>query len=672
MIDLVKTKLNKFFLMKIPYFLNTLFLFLFSFASFAQQTPIDSLKKVVDRSVSDTSKVNTMLLLSGKLCREYPLEAVAIATDAKNLAEQLKFKKGLAYSLKSIGMAYYFQGDYINVLVFWEQSMEQFKAIGDQNGVANMLNNLGAVYFNGGDNTKALDYYIRSLRVSEQIGDTLRIATALVNIGAVYYAKQGTHERALEFYKRALPLSESLGDNDAIGTTTVNMGEIYYERGEYDSALIYFERSLDAYRNSETGNVPYTLNNIGKVYAQKGDFIKAINYQREAFELADYRKAKLEMTQSLIGLANTYLLNGDIQSSTNYFNRAQIIAEEIQASYELSEIYEGLAQNYESIGDFKLAFEYQSQYQVIKDTLYNAEMDKRLTSATLSYDIEKKQGQIDLMTKEKELRELAIRQQKLIRNALIIFLILVLIITIGAIRNYMNKVKINKILDKQKDEIEGLLLNILPKRIANELQINGHATPRSYEQVTVLFSDFKDFTKISSGMTPEDLVEELNTFFHAFDSISETHNMEKIKTIGDAYMCAGGIPKTNNTHPIDAIKAGLAMQQFMAENNKKLIAEGKTPWNLRIGIHTGPVVAGVVGKKKYAYDIWGSAVNLASRMESNGEVGKVNISAITYELVKDRFKCHYRGKISAKNVGEVDMYFIESEINEVISINEQI
>ncbi len=650
---------------------SLILLLLLTFPHFAQDTQIDSLKKVMEQTLPDTSKVNTMLILSGKLCRENPLEAVGIATEAKNLAEQLDFQKGLALALKSIGMAYYFQGDYINVLVFWEQSMEQFKKIGDQNGVANMLNNLGAVYFNGGDNTKALDYYIQSLRVSEQIGDTLRIATALVNIGAVYYAKLATHERALEFYKRALPLSESLGDNDAIGTATVNMGEIYYERGEYDSALIYFDQSLEAYRKSETGNVPYTLNNIGKVYAQKGDFSQAINYQREAFDLANYRKAKLEMTQSLIGLANTYLLNGDIQSSTNYFNRAQIIAEEIQATYELSEIYEGLAHNYQSIGDYKQAFEYQSQHEVIKDTLYNAEMDKRLTSATLSYDIEKQQGQIDLMTKEKELRELAIRQQKLIRNALIVGLLLVLIITIGAIRNYLNKVKINKVLDKQKDEIEGLLLNILPERVANELQVNGHATPRSYEHVTVLFTDFKDFTKISSGMTPEDLVEELNTFFHAFDSISEEHNLEKIKTIGDAYMCAGGIPKTNDTHPFDAIKAGLAMQQFMADNNAKLIAEGKKPWNLRVGIHTGPVVAGVVGKKKYAYDIWGNAVNLASRMESNGEVGKVNISAITYELVKDKYKCHYRGKISAKNVGEVDMYFIESEITQPALLIEQ-
>jgi len=460
-----------------------------------------------------------------------------------------------------------------------------------------------------------------------------------------------------------LPLTEALGDNIAIGTTAVNMGEIYFKRNENDSALLYFEQSLRAYRKSKNGNVPYTLNNIGKVYANKGEFKKAIKYQEEALQIASERKDKLEMAHAYMGLAETYFINNNVKSSINYFKQAQPIAEELSANYELLEIYDGLSRNYKLIADYENAFKFQEAHARVKEVLYNAEMDKRITSATLSYDLEKKQGQIDLMTKEKELQELSMRQQRLIRNALIVFLVLVLIITVGAIRNYLNKVKVNKILDKQKDEIESLLLNILPARIARELQVSGYAKPRNYEQVTVLFTDFKDFTKISSGMTPADLVEELNTFFNAFDNIIDNYNLEKIKTIGDAYMCAGGIPNPNISHPFDAVRAGLEMQKFMQSFNQQRLIEGKTPWNLRIGIHTGPVVAGVVGKKKYAYDIWGNAVNLASRMESNGEAGKVNISAITYDLVKTNFECNYRGKIMAKNVGEVDMYFVESEIS---------
>jgi class 3 adenylate cyclase len=163
-------------------------------------------------------------------------------------------------------------------------------------------------------------------------------------------------------------------------------------------------------------------------------------------------------------------------------------------------------------------------------------------------------------------------------------------------------------------------------------------------------------------MSPRDLVTELNEYFSEFDDIIEKYQLEKIKTIGDAYMCAGGIPTTNNVHPVNIVHAALDIQQYIIQKNERRRQLGIEPWDLRIGIHTGPVVAGVVGRKKYAYDIWGNAVNIASRMESNGQPGKVNISAATYNLVKDHFICTYRGKIEAKNIGIIDMYFVEGEL----------
>jgi class 3 adenylate cyclase len=213
----------------------------------------------------------------------------------------------------------------------------------------------------------------------------------------------------------------------------------------------------------------------------------------------------------------------------------------------------------------------------------------------------------------------------------------------------------------QKLEIENLLLNILPVETAQELKQKGYATPREYDQVTVLFTDFKDFSKIAESLSPQELVAELNSCFMAFDEIIEKHNLEKIKTIGDAYMCAGGIPVPNAAHPADAVRAGLAIRDYMEAENRKKQERGLLPWHLRIGIHTGPVVAGVVGRKKFAYDIWGDAVNIASRMESCGEAGKVNISDTTFHFVKDQFVCDHRGKVLAKNKGEVDMYFVEGE-----------
>lgn len=175
----------------------------------------------------------------------------------------------------------------------------------------------------------------------------------------------------------------------------------------------------------------------------------------------------------------------------------------------------------------------------------------------------------------------------------------------------------------------------------------------TFSGVSVLFTDFQNFTQLADGVSPQHIVAELNECFMAFDDIIERHNLEKIKTIGDAYMCAGGIPVSNDLHQFNIVKASLEISNFIRKRNEKRIAKGLPAWELRIGIHTGPIVAGVVGRKKYAYDIWGSTVNIANRMESNGEPGQVNISASPYELVKERYACRYRGKIYAKNVGEI-------------------
>jgi len=212
--------------------------------------------------------------------------------------------------------------------------------------------------------------------------------------------------------------------------------------------------------------------------------------------------------------------------------------------------------------------------------------------------------------------------------------------------------------EKQRERSDELLLNILPEETAEELKATGKAKAKLFNEVTVLFADFKNFTKYSEKLSPEILVSEINECFSEFDKIMEQCGVEKIKTIGDAYMAAGGLPTPNSTHANDVVKAALEIQKFMSELRLLKEAEGKPAFVSRIGIHTGPVVSGVVGKKKFAYDIWGDTVNIASRLESSGEPGKVNISETTYKQIKDMFSCEYRGKIKAKNKGMIDMYFI--------------
>ena len=214
-------------------------------------------------------------------------------------------------------------------------------------------------------------------------------------------------------------------------------------------------------------------------------------------------------------------------------------------------------------------------------------------------------------------------------------------------------------LEEQKGKVEDLLLNILPKETAEELQSSGKATARHYNMASVLFTDFKGFTKFAEQTKPEDLVSELDKCFIQFDEITSSLGLEKIKTIGDAYMCAGGVPIKNKSNPIATTLCGLKLKEVMRLLAEEKKANGEKPWEIRIGVHTGPLTAGVVGKKKFAYDIWGDTVNTASRMESSSEPGKVNISGTTYDLVKEYFDCEYRGKIDAKGKGLIDMYFVK-------------
>lgn len=217
------------------------------------------------------------------------------------------------------------------------------------------------------------------------------------------------------------------------------------------------------------------------------------------------------------------------------------------------------------------------------------------------------------------------------------------------------------LLETEKHKSESLLLNILPAQIAQELKDKGSSDAQLINQVTVLFTDFKGFTAMSESMAPKDLVRDLHQCFSAFDKICEAHNIEKIKTIGDAYMAAGGLPSTEAHQVSEMLLAALEMRDFVEQGKKLKEEQGSPFFELRIGIHTGPVIAGIVGIKKFQYDIWGDTVNTASRMESNGAVGKINISQSTYELLKEdaRFSFKARGKIHAKGKGDIDMYFVD-------------
>lgn len=213
-------------------------------------------------------------------------------------------------------------------------------------------------------------------------------------------------------------------------------------------------------------------------------------------------------------------------------------------------------------------------------------------------------------------------------------------------------------LNQERGKSDQLLRNVLPESVALELKRTERVQPVHYECASVLFTDFVGFTHIAEGFTPEELVAELDTCFSQFDLITKKHGLEKIKTIGDAYLAVGGVPQANQSHAVDCVRAALEIEQLIAGWREQALATDRPYWQVRIGIHSGDLVAGVVGTEKFAYDVWGDTVNTASRLESSGVAGRVNISRATYELVKDAFVCEYRGQVAAKNKGEIDMYFV--------------
>ncbi|KPK84405.1 MAG: hypothetical protein AMS27_10035 [Bacteroides sp. SM23_62_1] len=440
-------------------YLFLLFLFVSLICS-AQLSEIDSLRTLLAASREDTVKVNILLTLSSNLYRLSPAEAIQLSTEAKELAEKLDFQRGVATALKYIGMGHYIQGHYSETINFWQHSLTAFESINDTAGIANMLNNLGAVYNNVGDDARALELYLESLKIAEGINDPLRVLTAMINIGLIYQKKPATQDKAKEYYLQALQISEDLGYQDGIGTNSVNLGEIYFKEEDYEMALAFFEKSLEAFEKSNTGNVSYTLSNIGKVYAKWGNFEEAIKYQQDAFNMAEKSDSKLDMTQILLGLADTYKQQGNIRYALTLFERAQSIAKEIGALYELEEAYKGLALSHAEISDYKNAYLYQNLVNTIKDTIFSENTQRQINQLQIQYETEVMERENIILKRDVELKESRNAQQRLIIYLFILGFVFISIFIIFFIRAYNQKRRTNlelaqknALITEQKKEI---------------------------------------------------------------------------------------------------------------------------------------------------------------------------------------------------------------------------
>ncbi len=646
---MIKAKFNVFILR-----ILTLLLWM-SGSIYGQTAAIDSLKNVIEVGLRDTTQVNNLNALSVASIRNEDISgSLIVSRQAGVLADELRYLKGKAYAEKNIGMAYYYQGDYMEVLNYWTKSLETFEAIKDTLGIANLANNLGAVYYSQGSNTKAIDYYLRSLNISEKSQDTLRIATALINIAGVYADTPKDYDVALQYYNQLNPYLGPLNDPQVSTYYLMGIGEIFFKKRNFGEAVKYYQEALPLAQNisDQTEN----LLQLGKLEFQIGNTEKAIKFLEQAKNGAAENNQQLQTVQALTELGKVYQDN-DFPKALQSYEEAEILANEMGTKFELKDIYEGLSQVYANKGDFDNAFKYQTKLIANKDSLFNLETDDKIRGLQFDFDLEKKEDEIGLLEQEAEISELQVERQKYVIYGGILSLILVVVVAVGSYKRYRYMKKTNKIIETEKDRSENLLRNILPDETALELKEHGKVKAKKFDSVTVMFTDFKGFTRYSESLSPEELVQAVDYFFSKFDAVMDKYGLEKIKTIGDAYMCAGGLPFPSEDHHLKMVQAGFEIAQIM-EDAKKNTAGGIMNIDIRIGINTGPVVAGVVGTRKFAYDIWGDAVNVASRMESMSEPGKVNVSESTYLLIKDTYECEHRGQIHVKNKGMMDMYFV--------------
>lgn len=673
---------------------------LFSFSLQAQnaQNKIDPLLSQLQSAKQDTNKVRLLLDISKTYPATQADERMLYAQQALELSEQLKYNWGIASAHTAIGRTYWIKGRYDEAKKHHLAALDIWKKLQDKSAIANVMGLLGQDYADAGDYYAAISTMEKALQLYTDLKEINNIAFAHSILSYIYgsmgkYAESTEHQykfleyaelngdiyganiarsniatslmlqkkysEAISIYKNSIKLYEDAGDAYNLISTYNDLVKCYIQINNLDSAIYFQNISLDAAielkNNSSIGDCYSSLASILTQQNKLEDALYNYNRALDAY-IAHENKLYVATTYSEIGGILTKLKR--YPQARAAFNNALKYNTELSSTKEYNKLYNGLMQLDSATGDWHAAFNHYKLYISTRDSMFNDENTKRITQTSMQYDFDKKEALAKVEQEQKDAIALAaLERQKLIRNAFISGFAIVLIFAINFFYQ-RNKIKQGK---KQSDT---LLLNILPEEVAEELKAKGSAEAKLIDNVTVLFSDFKNFTQLSGALSPAELVGEINACFSAFDHITQKYGIEKIKTIGDAYMAAGGIPTPNTTHCEDVMNAAIEMRAFMEQRKTQRISENKFYFEARFGAHTGPVVAGIVGVKKFAYDIWGDTVNTAQRMESNSETGKINISESTYAQIHTKFICTSRGSIEIKGKGKAEMYFVEGRINQ--------
>lgn len=510
-----------------------------------------------------------------------------------------------------------------------------------------------------GELSQALEYYFESMKYAEKAGYEEGRGKLFVTI-ADAYSQSDNSQNAVVYYGKSIEILRNGKDSLGLAMAIFNAGDEYFNMDKLDSALLY---TLEAQQIFERVNYPigdaYCYGNLGMIAAEKGDKLGAEENINRSVKILEQYKEYAPISVYLEFMSAIFLENGDSQTALEYAERSLNLARQYSLKDQISQSNLMLSRIYEKIGDTPKAFDYYKNYILYRDSVNNIAAVQEMANLRTDYEVSQKQVEVDLLEKGATIISLQSKRQQILLYGVLALLISVGVIAFVTFKRYRFERETKKIIEEEKNRSEGLLLNILPAEIADELKQEGSVKAHRFNSATVLFTDFKSFSSLAEDISPEALVESIDHYFKKFDEITTDFGLEKIKTIGDSYMCAGGIPVETDDHALHVVKAAIAMMEFTNQSKPAHIVQ----FEMRIGIHTGPVVAGIVGIKKWQYDIWGDTVNIASRMETNSVEGRINMSETTYELVKEEFGCEFRGSIDVKNRGVWKMYFLQKSIN---------
>jgi len=639
----------------------------------------DSLRAALASARYDTTRVQLLNKLSNELRNRNPDSALLCAKEALRIAEASSYTSGLGRALVNMGNVYRNLGDYHRALECLNRALNIAEQSHNMPLMTNALNGIGVVYIRQGSHDLALEPLLRSLRLADSIDDKRAAASALDNIGIIYL-RQGNDDKAASALFRSLALAESLGDKRISSIALNDLGIMYRSRKLYDSALLYYGRSLAIKRElRDKQGSALTMNGIGITYRNQGKFDAALGQFFGALQLQEELRFQPGIATALSDIAQTYLQQNKYRESIVYAERCINVARTIGAKADLRNAYHTLAEAHDQSGNQARAFAYFRLYAAMKDSIFNEDIARKSTELSAYYDNEVREKQIRLLERDRKLQRLELEQKNLLLATLTSLGVLVLMSVILLVRQIRERRRSEVALRRQNEEIlrqqhllkeqssaleaayaesERLLANTLPLSIVERLKRGESTIADRLDSVTVLFADIVGFSSIATQSSPEDLVQMLDSIFSDIDGIANTYTLEKIKTIGDCYMLTGGLFETSHKDMIP--HAERVAQAALAIHHTLKVFQQATglPLAVRIGIHIGPVVAGIIGKKRFAYDLWGDTVNIASRMESHGEAGKIHCSEDVYAVLSERFVFEERGTIDVKGKGRMKTYFL--------------